>query len=143
MRLRSSSFFLNLMCASPGECVAGMEMRKLVEMLAEMVEGLLLLGFPSNHCSQAGLISFLEHFFDLPDLLFNFASVLFGFALSLQVGVVRVLACRLFDFAFRFVKIAFDLILCARVHLFSPYCWNLASLEERNFHYPLRHALAT
>jgi hypothetical protein len=25
----------------------------------------------------------LEHFFDLPDLLFNFASVLFGFALSL------------------------------------------------------------
>jgi hypothetical protein len=29
------------------------------------------------------LMLLLEHFFDLPDLLFNFASILFGFALSL------------------------------------------------------------
>jgi hypothetical protein len=48
------------------DCLAGMEMRKLVEMLAE-----------------TGLTLFLEHFFDLPDLFFNFTSVAFGFTFQL------------------------------------------------------------
>jgi hypothetical protein len=64
--------------------------------------------------------SLLEHLFDLPDLLFNFASILFGLASILQARIIRDFACRLFDFAFHFIKIAFNLILRARVHFFSP-----------------------
>jgi hypothetical protein len=47
----------------------------------------------------------LEYFLDLPDLLFNFAGVMFGFAVSLWARIVRDLACLLFDFAFHFMKL--------------------------------------
>src|ERR1022692_2857384 len=63
----------------------------------------------------------LEYFFDLPDLFFNFPGPVFGFAFSLQVGIVRDLACLLFNFAFHFMKLAFNLILRTRAHRFSPY----------------------
>jgi hypothetical protein len=53
----------------------------------------------------------LEHFFDLPDLFLNFADVVFGFAFNHQVRIVRDFACCLFDFAFHFMKTAFNLIL--------------------------------
>src|SRR5450759_2071836 len=59
----------------------------------------------------------LEHFFDLSDLFFNFASVFFGVAFGLQVWIIRNFTGRLFDFAFHFMNSAFNLILRTRVHL--------------------------
>src|SRR5271166_1996545 len=61
----------------------------------------------------------LEHFFDLPDLLLNFAGQFFDPAFGFQVRIVSDLACFLFDFTCRFVKLAFDLIFRTWFHVFS------------------------
>jgi hypothetical protein len=85
-----------------------------------------------EHASRRGQHNlFLEHFFDLPDLFFDFAGFMFGSTLSFQVRIVRDLACLSFEFAFCFMKSAFDLILRTRVHLFSPYREILPGSKER------------
>jgi len=61
----------------------------------------------------------LEHLFNLADLLLNFAGELLVLAFSRQVWAVRGLSNLLFGFALHFVKLAFDLVLAARFHLFS------------------------
>src|SRR5664279_93184 len=63
----------------------------------------------------------LEHFPDLSDLLLDLAGLVLGLAFRLQVGIVRDLAHVFLDFAFHFMKSAFDLILCACAHGYSPY----------------------
>jgi hypothetical protein len=75
-------------------------------------------------------ISLPDHLFDLPDLSFNFAGIVFGRAFGLQVGILRELAGLLLDFAFHLMECAFDLILCARLHLLSPYRCILADSES-------------
>src|ERR1022692_2499443 len=77
----------------------------------------------------------LEYFFDLPDLFFNFPGPVFGFAFSLQVGIVRDFARLLFDFAFHFMKLAFNLIFRTRFHLFSPYSCSCL-IKELNLRSP-------
>jgi hypothetical protein len=62
---------------------------------------------------------FLEYLFDLANLLLDLAGDLFVLALGRQVWIVRGLPGFLFGCAFRFVKLAFDLIRCARFHAFS------------------------
>jgi hypothetical protein len=48
----------------------------------------------------------------------DLAAEILDFAFRLQVGVADGLAGRLLDFALHFVKLAFDLIVRAGVHLF-------------------------
>jgi hypothetical protein len=62
----------------------------------------------------------LKYFFNLADFLLDFAGELFVLALGFQVGVVRDLSGCLFDVAFQFMNLAFDLIFRARFHLVSP-----------------------
>jgi hypothetical protein len=50
----------------------------------------------------------------------DFAAEFFVLAFGFQVGVVRSLSGCLFDAAFQFMKLAFDLIFRARFHLVSP-----------------------
>jgi hypothetical protein len=50
----------------------------------------------------------------------DFACEFFVLAFAFQVGVVRDLSGFLFNVAFQFMKIAFDLILRARFHLVTP-----------------------
>jgi hypothetical protein len=80
------------------------------------------LGGASGKCSgQSPPQLLLEHFLDLPDFLFDFAGRVLGFAFILQVGIIRDFAHRLFDFAFYFMKSAFNFIRQTRAHWFSPY----------------------
>jgi hypothetical protein len=60
----------------------------------------------------------LEDLFYLADLFLDLAGDIFHFAFSFQVGIVGDLTGRLLDFALHFVKLAFDLIVRARIHLF-------------------------
>src|ERR1017187_26794 len=62
----------------------------------------------------------LEHLFNLADFLLDLAGELFVLAFGLQLGVVRDLSRFLFGFAFHFMDVSFDLILCARFHIYSP-----------------------
>lgn len=62
-----------------------------------------------------------EDVFDLPDLLLDFAEILFGFAFNLQVRIVCHFARRLFDGTFYFMDISADFVFCTRLHLFSPF----------------------
>jgi hypothetical protein len=70
----------------------------------------------------------LEYLFNLADYLLDFASEFFGLAFGFQVGVVRDLSGFLFNVAFQFMTLAFDLILSAWFHLVSPL------LFSRTFH---------
>src|ERR1017187_535135 len=58
-----------------------------------------------------------EYLFNLADFLLDFAGEFFVLAFGFQVGVVRDLSGFLFNVAFQFMKLAFDLILRARFHL--------------------------
>jgi hypothetical protein len=62
----------------------------------------------------------VEQLFNLADFLLDLACELFDLAFGLQVGIVRYLACFLFDCAFHFMKLASNLILRARFHPVSP-----------------------
>src|SRR5258708_28569681 len=61
----------------------------------------------------------LKHLFDLADFLLDLAGEVFVLAFGRQVGVARQLSRFLFDFAFHLMKLASNLILCARFHAFS------------------------
>src|ERR1700680_2884891 len=61
----------------------------------------------------------LKHLFNLPDLLLDFACELLRLAFVRQIRVVGGLPCFFFHFAFQFVKLAFELVLRARFHVFS------------------------
>jgi hypothetical protein len=82
----------------------------------------------SDHCVQAELRALrreplyllLEYLFNLADFLLDFAGEVFVLAFGRQVGVVRDLSGFLFNAAFQFTKLSFDLILRARFHLVSP-----------------------
>src|SRR5580704_13043973 len=71
----------------------------------------------------------LEYLFNLADFPLDFAGEFFVLAFGFQVGVVRSLSGCLFDAAFQFMKLAFDLIFRARFHLVSPL------FLSRTFHY--------
>jgi hypothetical protein len=71
----------------------------------------------------------LDHLFNLADFLLDFAGDFFGLAFGLQVGVVRDLSGCLFDVAFQFMKLAFDLIFRARVHLLFLFSFENSSLK--------------
>jgi hypothetical protein len=79
----------------------------------------------SDHYLQAELCALrsepvhllLEYLFNLADFLLDFAAEFFVLAFGFQVGVVRDLSGFLFDVAFQFMKLAFDLIFRARFHL--------------------------
>ena len=51
----------------------------------------------------------------------DLAGLVLGLAFRLQMGIVRDLAYFFLDFAFDFMKSAFDLVLCACAHGYSPY----------------------
>ena len=61
----------------------------------------------------------LDHLLNLADLLLDFSGEFFVSAFGFQVGVARDLSGCLFDVAFQFMKLAFDLIFRARFHLVS------------------------
>jgi hypothetical protein len=61
---------------------------------------------------------FLEYLFNLANLFLHLAADLFILAFSRHVGVVRGSPDFFFSGAFGFVKLAFDLIGCARFHVF-------------------------
>jgi len=69
----------------------------------------------------ASFILLLEQLFNLADFPLDLAGELFVLAFCHEVGTVRYLAHFLFGFSFHFVDLAFDLILFAWFHLFSPY----------------------
>lgn len=71
--------------------------------------------YPTTSCL------FVKDVFNLPDLLSDLTCEVFGLSFSLQIRIAGDLACFLFDFAFHFVKPAFNLILNATFHLFSPF----------------------
>src|SRR5579872_3040587 len=71
-------------------------------------------------CSGRPVSLLLEHFFDLPNLLLNFAGQVFGRAFVLQVRIVGHLANFLFDLTLHFVKTTLDLVFSTRLHAFSP-----------------------
>src|ERR1035437_9091138 len=62
-----------------------------------------------------------EHLLNLADFLLEFAGEFFVLAVGLQVSVVRDLSRFLFNLTFQFMKLAFELILRTRFHLFSPF----------------------
>src|ERR1700682_3757548 len=62
---------------------------------------------------------FPQYLFDLPDLLLDSACELFRLAFVPQVRVVGNPPCFFFQFAFRFVERALDLVLRAGFHVFS------------------------
>jgi hypothetical protein len=68
--------------------------------------------YPTTSCL------FVKDVFYLPDLLSDLTCEVFGLSFSLQIRIAGDLACFLFDFAFHFVKPAFNLILDATFHLF-------------------------
>jgi hypothetical protein len=72
---------------------------------------------------------FLDHLFNLPDLLLDFACELFRLAFVLQVRVVGDLPYFFFHFAFHFVELAFHLILSTRFHVFSFFA---SGLQQEN-----------
>src|ERR1039458_4725950 len=55
-----------------------------------------------------------KHFFDLPGLFLNFTGVWVRFAFSLLGQICRYFSRLFFDFAFHFMKLAFNLILRTR-----------------------------
>src|ERR1022692_2973880 len=61
-----------------------------------------------------------EYLFNLAGFLLDFAGEFFVLAFGFQVGVARDLSGCLFDVAFQFMKLAFDLIFRTRFHLVSP-----------------------
>jgi hypothetical protein len=61
----------------------------------------------------------LEHFFNLTHFLLDLTAKLLNFAFSLHIGIVDDVAGHLLDLALDFMKLAFDLIFRARIHLFS------------------------
>ncbi|SPF35860.1 hypothetical protein SBA4_1770020 [Candidatus Sulfopaludibacter sp. SbA4] len=61
----------------------------------------------------------LEYLFDLAHFLLELAGQFLRLAFGLQVWIAGGDANRLLDFALNFVKLAFDLIFCARVHDYS------------------------
>jgi hypothetical protein len=65
----------------------------------------------------------------LADFLLNFAGDFLAAAFGFQVGVVRDLSGRLFDVALQFMKLAFDLIFRARVHLLFLFSFENFSLK--------------
>jgi hypothetical protein len=70
---------------------------------------------------QNSLLLLFEHLLNLADFLLDFAGEFFVLAVGLQVSVVRDLSHFLFNLAFQFMNLAFDLIVRARFHLFTPH----------------------
>jgi hypothetical protein len=62
----------------------------------------------------------LKHLFDLADFLLDLAGEVFVLAFGRQVGIVRELPSFLLDFTLQLMKVAFDLVVRARFHRFSP-----------------------
>ena len=65
-------------------------------------------------------VYFSNYLFNPADFLLDYACEFFVLAFGHQVGIVRGLSRFLLNCAFYFMKLAFDLILRARFHLFSP-----------------------
>jgi hypothetical protein len=81
---------------------------------------------------ENSLLLLFEHLLNLADFLLDFAGEFFVLAVGLQVSVVRDLSRFLFDLTFQFMNLAFDLILRARFHLFTPhnmFCMWRSSLQ--------------
>src|ERR1035437_8712076 len=71
-------------------------------------------GVKAMGAKENSLLLLFEH-------LLNLADFLLDFAVGLQVSVVRDLSHFLFNLAFQFMNLAFDLIVRARFHLFTPH----------------------
>ena len=81
--------------------------------------------------TRRSIHSLLEHSFNLPDFLEDFASELLVLAVGLELGAVRQLPRLLFGFTSNFMKLAFDLILRARFHRGAPLSRNCGRFLRR------------